>query len=46
MFFSLNKKYGILFTPLSSDLNAFILALKDSAEALVDLLSKKFKIVL
>lgn len=46
IFLSLNKKYDILFTPLSCALKALILALKDSAEALVALRSKKFNIVL
>jgi len=34
------RKNSIFLTPLNCDLNAFILALKDSAEALVLLLSK------
>ena len=41
MFVSLKRKYLTSATPLSCALNDFILALKDSAEALVDLLLKK-----
>ena len=37
---SLNRKKGIFLTPLNCALNALILALKDSAEALVLRLSK------
>ena len=39
-FVSLNKKKLMSLTPLAEALNAFILALNDSADALVDLLSK------
>ena len=44
MFESLKRKKEMSLTPLEEDLKAFILALKDSAEALVLLLLKKFKI--
>lgn len=37
---NLNKKKGIFLTPLNCNLKALILALKDSAEAFVLLLSK------
>jgi len=37
---SLKRKHSIFLTPLNLDLNVFILALNDSAEALVLLLSK------
>ena len=37
---SLNRKKGIFLTPLNCALKAFILALKDSAEAFVLRLSK------
>jgi len=40
---SLNKKNGISLTPLEDALKALILALKDSAEAFVLLLLKKFR---
>ena len=42
MLVRLIRKYMTSVTPLSCALNDFILALKDSAEALVDLLLKKF----
>gem|GEM_PF-5388144 len=41
---TLNKKNFISLTPLSEALNALILALKDSAEAFVERLLKKFNI--
>jgi predicted transposase YbfD/YdcC len=41
---TLNRKNFISFTPLSEALNALIFALKDSAEAFVERLMKKFKI--
>ena len=44
IFCSLKRKYFTSDMPLSWALKIFILALKDSAEALVDLLSKKFRI--
>ena len=39
---TLNRKNFILVIPISEDLNALILALKDSAEAFVERLMKKF----
>jgi hypothetical protein len=44
MLASLNRKKGISLTPLEEERKALILALKDSAEALVLLLLKKFRI--
>jgi hypothetical protein len=44
IFFTLNKKNFISVTPLSEALKALILALKDSAEAFVERLIKKFNI--
>ena len=41
---NLNKKRSTFLTPLNFDLNAVILALKDSAKAFVSLLSKQFMI--
>lgn len=42
-FVSLKRKNFISVTPLKAALNALILALNDSAKALVALLTKKFK---
>ena len=42
-FVSLKRKNFISVTPLKAALNALILALNDSAKALVSLLTKKFK---
>jgi hypothetical protein len=44
MLANLNRKNLISVTPLKEALKAFILALKDSAEALVERLMKKFNI--
>ena len=43
---NLNKKNLIFLTPLDVALKALIVALKDSAEAFVDLLIKKLKDIL